>query len=95
MSEGRPDLADAALAAASAAIDLARLPLGLAARLPGVRLLAREGALVRPRVRSQVEGLLTRALDAPEAHRILQRVSAQLSADGTPPLQRASPPPAP
>jgi hypothetical protein len=95
MSEGRPDLADAALAAASAAIDLARVPLGIARRLPGVRLLAREGALVRPRVRSRVEGIVTRALDAPEAHRILQRVAELVSADGTPPPREASPPPAP
>jgi hypothetical protein len=94
MSERRPDLADAALAAAAAAVDIARIPLGLAARLPGVRLLAREGALVRPRVRSRVEGIVTRALDAPEAHRILQHVAAQLTADGTPPPPRASPPPA-
>jgi hypothetical protein len=95
MSERRPDLADAALAAAAATVEAARIPLGLAARLPGVRLLAREGALVRLRVRSRVEGIVTRALDAPEAHRILQRVAAQLTVDGTPPPQGASPPPAP
>jgi hypothetical protein len=95
MSERRPDLADAALGAAAAAVDLARIPLGLAARLPGARLLAREGALVRPRVRSRFEGIVTRALDAPEAHRILQRVAAQLTADGTPPPRPAPPPPLP
>lgn len=77
-------------------MDLARIPLGLAARLPGVQLLARDGALVRLRVRSRAEGVLTRALEAPEARRILHRLGeALVSADGTPPLRRASRPPEP
>jgi hypothetical protein len=81
-------------------VDLARIPLGLAARLPGVRLLARDGALVRSRVRSRAEGVVTRALEGPEAHRILHRLAAQVaeilaSGDEPPPLRRASQPPAP
>jgi len=82
MDDGRPDLGDAALALASTAIDALRLPLGLVARTPGVRMLARDGALVRLRVRSRVEGLAERALAAPEiaraVDRFVQRVAAQL-----------------
>jgi hypothetical protein len=71
MTQGRPDLADAGLALAAAAIDAARIPLHLAARLPGMRLLARDGAFVRARLRSRAEGLLSRVLDAPETARAL------------------------
>jgi hypothetical protein len=100
MSDRRPDLADAALAAAAAAFDLARIPLGIASRLPGVRLLARDGALVRVRLRSRAEGVVTRVLEAPEARRVVEHISAQVaealvSANGTPPPRRASRPPAP
>jgi hypothetical protein len=76
VSEGRPDLADAAFAVAGAAVDVARLPLALAARLPGVRLLARDGAFVRARLRSRAEGLLARALEAPETARAIDRALA-------------------
>ena len=82
MDDGRPDLGDAALALAAAAIDALRLPLALAARAPGVRTLARDGALVRIRVRSRAEGLASRALETPEIaraiDRFVQRVAAQL-----------------
>jgi hypothetical protein len=82
MDDRRPDLGDAALALASAAVDAMRLPLALAARMPGVRMLARDGALVRERTRSRVEGLACRALEAPEIaraiDRVVQRVAAQL-----------------
>ena len=82
MDDGRPDLGDAALALASTAIDALRLPLGLVARTPGVRMLARDGALVRQRVRSRVDGLACRALETPELaraiDRFVQRVAAQL-----------------
>jgi len=76
VSEGRPDLADAAFAVAGAAVDAARLPLALAARLPGVRLLARDGAFVRARLRSRAEGVLARALEAPETARAIDRALA-------------------
>jgi len=78
MADDRPNLGDAALALGAAAVDALRLPLWLIARAPGVRVLARDGALVRERARSRVEGLACRALDAPEMVRIVQRVAARL-----------------
>jgi hypothetical protein len=80
MDDGRPDLGDAALALAAAAVDALRLPLALAHRLPGVRVLARDGALVRVRVRSRVEGLASRALEAPEIVRTIDRVVQRAAA---------------
>jgi hypothetical protein len=72
----RPDLGDAAIGLASVAIDLARIPLHVAQRLPGMRHLAREGASVRMRTRSRLEGLLDEALQAPEIERAVDRVFA-------------------
>lgn len=74
--ERRPDLVDAGLAVASVAVGLARIPAGFAARLPGMRTLADEGAAVRSRLRSRLEGLLDDALAAPEIERVLDRVVA-------------------
>lgn len=82
MDTARPDLGDVALALGAAAFDALRLPLTVAGRLPGVRMLARDGALVRQRVRSRVDGLACRALETPELaraiDRFVQRVAAQL-----------------
>ncbi len=82
MDTARPDLGDAALALGAAAFDALRLPLRVAGRLPGVHMLARDGALVRQRVRSRVDGLACRALETPElaraVDRFVQRVAAQL-----------------
>src|SRR4051795_11074219 len=72
----RPNLGDAALAVASAAVDAARLPLGLVARLPGVGRLAAEGALIRLRLRSELEGRVEVLLAAPEGERAVDRVIA-------------------
>jgi hypothetical protein len=74
--ENRPDLGDAALALAVTAYDVARIPLHVAARLPGMRRLAAEGALVRLRLRSQLEGQLDAVLCAPEVERAVDRVIA-------------------
>ena len=74
--ENRPDLGDAALALAVTAYDVARIPLHLAGRLPGMRRLAAEGALVRLRLRSQFEGQLDAVLCAPEVERAVDRVIA-------------------
>ena len=71
-----PDLADAALAAAAAAFSLARIPLRVAAHLPGVSTMAREGAAVRGRLRSRLEGLVEDALGAPEVTRVIDRAFA-------------------
>ena len=64
-----PDLGDAALAVAAVAVGMARLPLRAAAHLPGMGTLAREGAMVRARLRSRAEGLLYEVLAAPEIER--------------------------
>ncbi len=72
----RPNLGDAALAVASTAVDVARLPLGLARRLPGMGRLAAEGALIRLRLRSDLEGRVETLLAAPEVERALDRVIA-------------------
>jgi hypothetical protein len=74
--DDRPHVEDAALALAAAAVAWARLPLGLAARLPGMGRLAADGALVRARLRSRLEGLIAQALDSPEAVRAIDRALA-------------------
>ena len=74
--ESRPNVADAALAVAQVAYDTARLPLGLAARLPGMRRLANDGAYVRVRLRSRLESVALELLSAPELERAVDRVIA-------------------
>jgi hypothetical protein len=72
----RPDLTDAALALAVVAYETARVPLHVAARLPGMRPLAQEGALVRIRLRSALEGQVDLILGAPEVERAVDRLLA-------------------
>lgn len=74
--ESRPDLGDATLAIVSATIGMARIPLRAAERLPGMARLAEEGAGVRARARSRMEGLLDEILHAPEVERALDRILA-------------------
>ena len=71
-----PDLGDAAIAVAAVAVNMARLPLQVAAHLPGMRLLANEGAAIRARLRSRAEGMLYEALGAPEIERVIDRALA-------------------
>jgi hypothetical protein len=71
-----PDLGDAALAVAAAALGMARLPLHAAAHLPGMGALAREGAAVRARLRSRAEGLMYELLGAPEVERLIDHALA-------------------
>src|SRR5699024_8745149 len=72
----RPNLADAALAVGVTAYEVARIPLCLAVRLSMVRRLAAEGALVRMRLRSKLEGQIDEVLCAPEVERAIDRVLA-------------------
>jgi hypothetical protein len=74
--ERSANLADAALAVAQLGYHTARLPLGIAARLPGMGQLAREGAYVRLRLRSRMEGAALELLCAPEMERAVDRVIA-------------------
>src|SRR3954471_16294368 len=74
--EPRRDLGAVAFALANVAVEAARLPLGALERLPGMGLLSREGAWVRARARSRLEGVLADALRAPEAERALDRLLA-------------------
>jgi hypothetical protein len=66
-------LSDAALAVGVVVYETAKLPLGLVERLPGVRRLAAEGALVRLRLRSALGGRLDDVLCAPEVERAIDR----------------------
>jgi hypothetical protein len=72
----RPNLTDAALALANVGVEWAKLPLLAAQRLPGMGRVAAEGALVRSRLRSRLEGVLEDALAAPEVERAIDRVIA-------------------
>ena len=72
----RPDLADAVLAVGNVALELARIPMHAAERLPGMGRMAAEGAAVRARTRSRLEGLLDDVLGAPEVERAVDRVLA-------------------
>ncbi len=74
--EPRPNVGDAALAVANVAVEWAKLPVFAAARLPGMGRVAAEGALVRARLRSRLEGLLDDVLTAPEVERAINRVLA-------------------
>jgi hypothetical protein len=94
--ETRPDLANAALAVGNVAFEWARLPLRIVVRLPGMHRLAEEGALVRMRVRSRLEGLLDDVLCSPEVERALDRILAGTLPDGSRvsswPRSRSTPP---
>jgi hypothetical protein len=72
----RPNLADAGLAIANVAYEWAKLPIHVATRLPGMGRIAAEGALVRARLRSRLEGVFDEVLTAPELERAVDRVIA-------------------
>jgi hypothetical protein len=72
----RPAVGDAALAVANVLFQTARAPLHVAARLPGMNRLAAEGALVRLRLRSRLEGVIDDVLCAPEVERAVDRALA-------------------
>ena len=74
--ESSPAVSDAALAVANVAFETARVPLRLAGRLPGMRRLAADGAMVRARARSRLQGLLEEVLTSPEVERAIDRVLA-------------------
>jgi hypothetical protein len=74
--EPRPDLGDAALAVAAVAVAAAQTPLRALQRLPGMGRLAADGAVVRARLRSRLEGMIEDALSAPEVERAVDRVLA-------------------
>src|SRR4051794_25469231 len=74
--EPRRDLGAAVFALTNVVVEAARLPLGALEHLPGMGLLTREGAWVRARVRSRLEGVLADVLCAPEAERALDRMLA-------------------
>jgi hypothetical protein len=70
----RPQFADAALALGVVALEFARIPMHAAERLPGMGRMSAEGAAIRARARSRLEGLLDDLLHAPEAERAIERV---------------------
>jgi hypothetical protein len=76
MDDERPDLGDAALAVAAVGYQIARIPLGVAVRLPGMRRLALDGAIVRARLRSRLAGVIEDVLASPEVARTIDRVLA-------------------
>jgi hypothetical protein len=74
--ENPPAVSDAALAVANMMVENTRSTLRLAARLPGMRRLAADGAVVRARARSRLEGLIDDVLASPEVARALDRALA-------------------
>ena len=74
-------LSDAALAVGVVVYETARVPLGLVEQLPGMRRLAAEGALVRLRLRSALEGRLNDVLCAPEVERAIDRAVKRLATE--------------
>ena len=74
--DDRPDLGDAAIAAANVLFATARFPLRAAEQLPGMRRMAAEGAVVRARARTRLEALLDDVLCSPEVARAIDRVLA-------------------
>ncbi len=90
--ENRANLGDAALALADVAYNLAKIPMQAAERLPGMSRLAAEGAGVRARARSVLEGMAEDAVDwllagrLPDAvarsaveHQVAERIAAELA----------------
>jgi hypothetical protein len=67
---------DAALAVANVGYQWAKVPLAAVERLPGMTLLAKEGAHVRMRARSRLERVIDDVLAAPEVERAVDRVLA-------------------
>jgi len=74
-------IADAAVAVGYVAFEIARVPLRAAERLPGMGRLAAEGAAIRARTRSRLEGLLDDVLQAPEVERAIDRLLASTVPD--------------
>jgi hypothetical protein len=90
--ENRPNMGDAALALASVAYNLAKIPMHAAERLPGMQRLAEEGAVVRARARSILEARAEETIDwllagrLPDAvarsaveHQVAERIAAELA----------------
>src|SRR3954465_1283317 len=90
--ENRPNMGDAALALASVAYNLAKIPVHVAERLPGMQRLATEGAIVRARARSILEARAEETIDwllagnLPDAvarsaveHQVAERIAAELA----------------
>jgi hypothetical protein len=90
----RPDAVDAAFALAVVAFNLARIPVHAAERLPGMRRIATDGAVVRARARSYLEGRAEEAVDwllagrLPDAvarsaleHHVAERIAEELAAN--------------
>jgi hypothetical protein len=71
-----PDLSDATLAVAFVAYETAKLPLRVLRRMPGMGRLAADGAVIRARARSRLEGMLGDVLGAPEVEHAIDRVLA-------------------
>ena len=86
--DNRPDVGDAAIALAAVAYNLARIPAHMAQRLPGMGVLAAEGAAVRARLMSRLEGVAAdvadrlllqatdRVLSGPEVQRVIEHVAS-------------------
>jgi hypothetical protein len=64
---------NATFAVGCAVAETARIPLRAAERLPGIGYLSFEGAAVKARLRSRLEGLLDDLLAAPEIERAIDR----------------------
>jgi hypothetical protein len=64
---------NATFAVGCAVAETARIPLRAAERLPGIGYLSFEGAAVKARLRSRLEGLLEDLLAAPEIERAIDR----------------------
>src|SRR5262245_16165739 len=90
--ENRPNMGDAALALASVAYNLAKIPVHAAERLPGMGRLAADGAIVRARARSYLEARAEEVVDwvlagrLPDAvarsaieHQVAERIAAELA----------------
>jgi hypothetical protein len=69
-----PRVLNATFAVGNAVFETARIPLRAAEHLPGIGYLSFEGAAVKARLRSRLEGLLDDLLAAPEIERAIDQV---------------------
>ena len=72
-----PRLINATFAIGNVVFETARIPLRAAERLPGIGYLSFEGASVKARLRSRLEGLIDDVLATPEFERAIDQTIAR------------------
>jgi hypothetical protein len=81
---------NATFAIGNAVVETIRIPLRAAEHLPGIGYLSFEGAAVKARLRSRLDGVLADLLAAPEVERAIDQVVTRSLARREPPVDAAA-----